>query len=106
MPHITLKSIANDETPPMEVLVDRPETNDNVIRVSGPFVVEATIAPGRRLTAVGVKRAAERPAQPYADPATHLRTHDAGAASVEDAATCRATVNWYWPTSAAPPTAT
>ena len=25
MPHITLKSIANDEPPAMEVLVDRPE---------------------------------------------------------------------------------
>jgi adenine-specific DNA-methyltransferase len=44
MPHITLKSIANDEQPVMEVLVDRPEERKEVVRVAGPFVVEATIA--------------------------------------------------------------
>jgi adenine-specific DNA-methyltransferase len=44
VPHITLKSIANDEPPATEVLVDRPEVVPNVVRVSGPFVVEATIA--------------------------------------------------------------
>src|SRR5437868_14654640 len=33
----------------MEVLVDRPEINDTVVRVSGPFVVEATIAPAQTL---------------------------------------------------------
>jgi adenine-specific DNA-methyltransferase len=43
VPHVTLKSIANDEPPAEEVLVDRPETDNNVTRVSGPFVVEATI---------------------------------------------------------------
>jgi adenine-specific DNA-methyltransferase len=45
VPHITLKSIANDEAPAMEVLVDRPEQVANVTRVAGPFVVEATVAP-------------------------------------------------------------
>jgi adenine-specific DNA-methyltransferase len=45
VPHTTLKSIANDEQPVMETLVDRPETLTNVTRVSGPFVVEAMIAP-------------------------------------------------------------
>jgi adenine-specific DNA-methyltransferase len=43
VPHITLKSIANDEPPQMEVLVDRPEQDGGVTRVTGPFVVEATI---------------------------------------------------------------
>jgi adenine-specific DNA-methyltransferase len=43
MPRITLKSIANDEDPKMEVLVDRPEVNDKITRVCGPFTVEATI---------------------------------------------------------------
>lgn len=43
VPRITLKSIANDEDPKMEVLVDRAETNDKVTRVCGPFTVEATI---------------------------------------------------------------
>ena len=43
VPHITLKSIANNEPPQEEVLVDRPETEGGVTRVSGPFCVEATI---------------------------------------------------------------
>jgi adenine-specific DNA-methyltransferase len=43
VPHITLKSIANDEPPQMEVVVDRPEQDGSVTRVTGPFVVEATI---------------------------------------------------------------
>jgi adenine-specific DNA-methyltransferase len=45
VPHITLKSIANDEPPAMEVIVDHPEQLADITRVSGPFVVEATIAP-------------------------------------------------------------
>lgn len=47
VPHITLKAIANDDPPATEILVDRPEVNKNVVRVSGPFVVEATIAPSQ-----------------------------------------------------------
>ena len=43
VPHITLKSIANEEPPEEEVLVDRPETDSKFVRVTGPFVVEATI---------------------------------------------------------------
>jgi adenine-specific DNA-methyltransferase len=43
VPHITLQSIANDEPPQEEVLVDRPEVDKQVTRVTGPFVVEATI---------------------------------------------------------------
>jgi adenine-specific DNA-methyltransferase len=43
VPHITLKSIANDEPPQMEVLVDHPEQDGGVTRVTGPFVFEATI---------------------------------------------------------------
>jgi adenine-specific DNA-methyltransferase len=43
VPHITLKSIASNEPPQEEVLVDRPEAVRNITRVSGPFVVEATI---------------------------------------------------------------
>jgi adenine-specific DNA-methyltransferase len=43
VPHITLKSLANDEPPQEEVLVDRPEVDKKVTRVTGPFVVEATI---------------------------------------------------------------
>jgi adenine-specific DNA-methyltransferase len=43
VPHITLKSIANDEPPKQEVLVDRPDQVKGITRVSGPFVVEATM---------------------------------------------------------------
>jgi adenine-specific DNA-methyltransferase len=43
VPHVTLKSIANDEPPAQEVLVDRPETDNKITRVSGPFWFEATI---------------------------------------------------------------
>jgi len=43
VPHITLKSIANNEPPQEEVLVDRPEKQSGITRVTGPFCVEATI---------------------------------------------------------------
>ncbi|MCP9470937.1 MAG: site-specific DNA-methyltransferase [Nitrospira sp.] len=43
VPHITLKSIANNEPPKEEVLVDRPEVENGITRVTGPFCVEATI---------------------------------------------------------------
>lgn len=96
VPHITLKSIANEETPATEVLVDRPEVNDKVTRVAGPFVVEATIAPAQTVdfeaktadqpeaqsldAALGDADAANgglplqvaEPAGRYADPATHI----------------------------------
>ena len=45
VPHVTLKSIANNESPAEEVLVDRPELAAKITRVTGPFVVEATIPP-------------------------------------------------------------
>ena len=37
------KSIANEEPAAEEVLVDRPEVDSKITRVSGPFAVEATI---------------------------------------------------------------
>lgn len=43
VPHVTLKAIANNEPPKMEVLVDRPEVKKDVTRVAGRFTVEATI---------------------------------------------------------------
>ena len=43
VPHITLKSIANNEKPDEEVLVDRPETLKGITRVTGAFTFEATI---------------------------------------------------------------
>jgi len=43
VPHVTLKSIANNEPPDEEVLVDRPEVDNKIVRVTGPFAFEATI---------------------------------------------------------------
>jgi adenine-specific DNA-methyltransferase len=43
VPHISSTTIANDELPIEEILVDRPEGDGKVTRVTGPFCVEATI---------------------------------------------------------------
>jgi adenine-specific DNA-methyltransferase len=43
VPHVTLKSIANNEPPQEEVLVDRPEKSNGITRVTGAFCFEATI---------------------------------------------------------------
>lgn len=43
VPHITLGSLANNEPAQEEVLVDRPEITKGIVRVTGPFTVEATI---------------------------------------------------------------
>lgn len=40
VPHITLKSLANDEPPATETLYDKPEIDNKKLRVSGPFTVE------------------------------------------------------------------
>jgi len=41
VPHITLKSIANNEPPTTETLYDKPFTDNSKHRVTGPFTVEA-----------------------------------------------------------------
>ena len=41
VPHITLKSIANDEPPAEEILYDQPEIDKKKVRITGPFTVEA-----------------------------------------------------------------
>lgn len=43
VPRITLKSIANDDDPKLETIIDRAEVSDKVTRVCGAFTVEATI---------------------------------------------------------------
>ena len=40
VPHITLKSLANNEPPETETLYDQPEVDKNLMRVTGPFTVE------------------------------------------------------------------
>lgn len=41
VPHVTLKSLANDETPEQEILYDQPFENKDIVRVAGPFTVES-----------------------------------------------------------------
>lgn len=45
VPHITLKSIANNEQPVTETLYDQPEIDKTKVRITGPFTVEALPAP-------------------------------------------------------------
>jgi adenine-specific DNA-methyltransferase len=49
VPHITLKSIANNEPAPQETLYDQPFIDTKRLRVTGPFTVEAVPAPVARL---------------------------------------------------------
>lgn len=44
-PHVTLKSIANNEAPATEILYDQPVVDKSKIRITGPFTVEALPAP-------------------------------------------------------------
>ena len=46
VPRVTLRSIANDEEPDMERLIERAEVMPKVTRVCGPFTVEATVQGG------------------------------------------------------------
>lgn len=43
IPHLMLETIASNDAPAEEVLVDRPEVTSHITRVTGPFCVEATI---------------------------------------------------------------
>ena len=45
VPNVTLKSLANNELPQEEVLVDKPEKDTSLTRISGPFCVEAIMPP-------------------------------------------------------------
>ena len=60
VPHITLKSIANDEPPAQETLYDQPLVDRKKKRVTGPFTVEA-------VPAVAVKFLDDIEASPEAD---------------------------------------
>ncbi|MEW6087051.1 MAG: site-specific DNA-methyltransferase [bacterium] len=41
VPHVTLKSLANDEPAEQEVLYDQPFEDKKIVRVTGPFTVES-----------------------------------------------------------------
>jgi len=65
VPHITLKSIANNEPPEEEVLVDRPEVDTSVVRVTGAFTVEATIPTPVDWESDGIEDSGSEQAQSY-----------------------------------------
>jgi adenine-specific DNA-methyltransferase len=65
VPHITLKSIANNEPPEEEVLADRPEVDNSFVRVTGPFAVEATIPTPVDWEGDGVEDSGSEQAQEY-----------------------------------------
>jgi adenine-specific DNA-methyltransferase len=46
VPHITLRTVAQNEPAEQEVLVDNPLVERGIVRVTGPFTVEAIPAPG------------------------------------------------------------
>ncbi len=48
VPHVTLKSIANNEPPATETLYDKPIVDRSKHRVTGPFTVEAVPSPAVR----------------------------------------------------------
>jgi adenine-specific DNA-methyltransferase len=67
VPHVTLKSIANDEPPSEEVLVDRPEEVRGITRVAGPFTVEATIPVPVDFDADGIEDSGSEEAEGHGD---------------------------------------
>ena len=84
VPRITLKSIANNEEPEMVTLVDRPEINNKITRVCGPFTVEATIQAA--LTLAEEDDQAAGASKGTAKPPRLSRPDDRGAAAKQDAA--------------------
>jgi len=60
VPHVTLKSIANNEPPAQETLYDKPLKDKSRVRVTGPFTVEAVPAPV-------VRPLGELPSEPVSD---------------------------------------
>lgn len=60
VPHVTLKSIANNEPPAQETLYDKPIKDKSRARVTGPFTMEAVPAPT-------VRTLTDLPTEPVAD---------------------------------------
>jgi adenine-specific DNA-methyltransferase len=72
VPHVTLRSIAQNEPPEQETLYDQPEIDRSKVRVSGPFTVEAIPVPA-------MESAAESPI-----PQLETRNEEEGTAAVID----------------------
>lgn len=72
VPHVTLKAIANGEPPAEEVLVDRPEEDRGVTRITGPFVVEATLPTPENASLIESEDAANPTTPPTEEPGDHI----------------------------------
>lgn len=61
VPHVTLRTIAQNEPPEKEILYDKPDIDNTAIRVTGPFTTEAIPAPSMesRETVRRTERASE-----------------------------------------------
>lgn len=64
VPHVTLKSIANNEPSEEEVLVDRPEIDNSITRITGPFCFESTIPVPLDVEADPEQESADAPSLP------------------------------------------
>ena len=74
-PHVTLKSIAQNEPPQSETLYDKPQVDREKIRVSGPFSVEAIPPPVEELDrrpSVDAQEVHGRPEDPAGDHVSDL----------------------------------
>ncbi len=72
VPHITSSTIANGDAPVEEVLVDRPEDDGNITRVTGPFVVEATLPTPQQVEAPSANVEDISPSTPIDEPGDHI----------------------------------
>lgn len=63
VPHLTLRSLANNEPPKPEALFDQPLVDSSKLRVTGPFTVEAVPAPSVK----SLEEIEPEHAQPQAD---------------------------------------
>ncbi len=70
--HITLRSLANDSKPDVEILYDNPDVDNTKSRISGPFTIESVPSPvARSIDALFDKSAS----QPWTNPVDDIGTY-------------------------------
>jgi adenine-specific DNA-methyltransferase len=81
VPHVTLKSIANNEPPSEETLYDQPLIDNSRARISGPFTVEAVPAPNvKSLDDLGPSHSAPPPSAVIPNPVASFANGGEGSA--------------------------
>ena len=89
VPHVTLKSIANNEPPEPETLYDQPLVDNSKARVTGPFTVEAVPAPMVRSLDEVAGEERRSPTRRESGSATKHAGSETGAPSPADASVAR-----------------